>query len=49
VVAEADAAFIGTLVGVKPKDPPALSSGAPYIFTLPSRNGSRGISGIVSR
>ncbi len=34
VVAEADAAFIGTLVGVKPKDPPALSSGAPYIFTF---------------
>jgi hypothetical protein len=33
-VAEADAAFIGTLVGVKPKDPPGLSSGAPYILTF---------------
>ena len=34
VVADADAAFIGTLVGVRAKEPPAMSSGAPHVFTF---------------
>ena len=33
VVAGADAAFIGTLAAVRPKDPPAPSSGPPYIVS----------------
>ncbi len=34
VIAEADAAFIGTLVAVTPKEPRSLSSAAPYVFTF---------------
>lgn len=37
LVTEADAAFIGTLVAVRPKEPPVgnvINSGAPHIFTF---------------
>lgn len=34
MVADADAAFIGTLVAVRPKEPPVTNTGAPHIFTF---------------
>lgn len=34
LVTDADAAFIGTLVAVRQKEPPATNSGAPHIFTF---------------
>ena len=49
VAAEADAAFTGTLVGVKPKDPRALSSGALYIFTFAVEDRIKGDLGESSR